>query len=274
MESPTRELILDFVDRPPCVYPDCASLELLSVRGCCDWVTDQVIDELGSGGTIKTALLFRCFQISDDAMIKFIRRNGKSLKKLELSGCTHLTDKTLWAISRYCNELLDLDLTRCLGISDIGINKLTELPLESLLLYADAQLGKSAMAALSQFNRLKRLDLCGIPSLDSNNLISMLRSNGHSLEYLNLSWCVNLCDEAIKFVVDKRTLSNIQSLSIFGVRNMSHDEMKSLIDYLKEIKTCCELDIRAIPSAAEFTQNDCEGLRSIMPQLVQWKLHH
>jgi hypothetical protein len=275
MHAIASELVLDFQDKPNS-FPDCAYLETISLRGCCDWVTDEVMKELGRGGNIKTAMLFRCFNLSDSALIEFARINGGSLRTLELSGCTHITDRTLKALSQYCTKLVNLDLTRCLEISDIGVNYLSEKlqSLESLLLYADSHLGYSSMSALSQLQKLRRIDLCGIPSLASSGLIEILKASGNSIEYLNLSWCVNLTEDAISFIVQHQSLPNIQSLSLFGIKNISHQGIRSLLEYLKELPNCIELDIRGIPYAAAFTENDCKALREIMPQLVQWKLHH
>ena len=268
-----RELILDFQEKP-LLFPNCSSLEVLSLRGCCEWATDEVLNEVGIGGYVKSALLFRCFKVSDKGLIGFLKLNGSKLKTLELSGCTHITDKSLKAIARYCPVLVDLDLTRCTEVTDVGINMLTDLSLETLLLYADAQLGQSGMAALCHFRHLRRLDLCGIHSLNSGHLIRMIESTGDSLEYLNLSWCINVSDEAVAYIIDNQKLKNIQSLSFFGIKNFSSTAISAIVNYLRDIPSCRELDIRAIPSASNYTANDCQHLREIMPHLQEWKLHH
>ena len=137
-------LVLDF-QRKPTEFKDLTSIENLSLRGCCEWVTDDVLDELSVSGHVRNAAFFRCWRLTDRGLSCFLSRNGKNLQRLELSGCTQLTDATLHSISRFSPGLVELDLTRCLGITDVGINFISSRTLESLLLYADSQLTSSSL---------------------------------------------------------------------------------------------------------------------------------
>lgn len=268
------ELILDFQDKPD-PLPSTSSLRHISLRGCCEWVTDEAFSELTTSGGIHTAELFRCWRLTDRGLSLFVKRNGSALRKLELSGCTHITDATLRAIGRFSTDLAELDLTRCLEISDVGINHIVGLShLEVLLLYADAQLSRSAYQAIGQLPVLRKLDLCGHENLDTESLMDILKGCGGSLEYLNLSWCVSLTDPVLDGIVAHARLKRIKYLSIFGIKNFTAEPMRRFIAYLQTLPDLIELDIRAIPSIAELSNDDCIQLRTMLPNLVEWKLHH
>ena len=274
--SASTQLILDFTPKPPtdltCVSDD---LELLSLRGCCEWATDEILEQLSSSGQIKTAYFFRCWRLTDRGLYHFLKRHGDSLLTLDLSGCSHITDKTLQSIQRFCPRLRDLDLTRCVRITDIGINYITDRKdtLESLLLYADAQLTSSAYSAIAQLSQLRRLDLCGHENLETKQLIDIL-NNCTGLEYLNLTWCVRLTDEVLTEIVQNDRLAHVSYLSLFGLKGFSAKPVHDLVEYLSSKPRLHELDLRAIPSAAEYTVDDCKLLRERIPHLVEWKLHH
>ena len=264
-------LVLDF-QRKPTEFKDLTSIENLSLRGCCEWVTDDVLDELSVSGHVRNAAFFRCWRLTDRGLSCFLSRNGKNLQRLELSGCTQLTDATLHSISRFSPGLVELDLTRCLGITDVGINFISSRTLESLLLYADSQLTSSAYKAIACCEGLRTLDLCGHCNLDTLHMIRILEACGDKLEYLNLSWCTELTDEFIDYIISRNKLHRIKYLSLFGLKNMS--KVDALVRYFENVPSLTEFDIRGIPCAFIHSQNDCAQLREQLPRLTEWKLHH
>lgn len=265
------ELKYDFEPRPT-DFPDVLSVTTLSLRACCEWVTDEVLESLSSGRKIETCLLFRCWRVTDRGISRFLRKNGTSLRRLELSGCTRLTDSSLAAIGRYCPRLEQLDLTRCLGISDIGINHVVLPTLSSLLLFADSQLRSSSYEAISGNSNWRSLDFCGHSNLASRDIIRIIDACGHNLEYLNLTWCVELTNEMISHILESKTLGKIEYLSLFGLKNLT--DMRILVEYLAGIPSLTHLDVRGVPCISDLTSDDCKQLRQLLPRLVEWKLHH
>ena len=264
-------LTLDFQSKPES-FSSLESLEVLSLRGCCEWVTDDCLSHLSVSGKIKSVALFRCWRLTDAGLSSFMKRNGGTLRFLELAGCTKITDDTLRSINRFCPRLQYLDLTRCPLITDIGLNFIVSQKLEVLLLYADSQLSASSYDAIAECTSMRKLDLCGHSNLDSHLMINILRSCGSTLEYLNLSWCVGLTDEVIDFVINSRSLRDVKYLSLFGIKNFT--KIDPLVEYLKSIPSLKHLDVRGIPSAFHLTKDDCKRLREIIPDLTEWKLHH
>jgi hypothetical protein len=263
-------LILDFQKKPES-YVNLGSIKVLSLCGCSEWVTDAELSHLCEGGILECARLFRCWRLTDLGIARLVKMNGSTLKRLELSGCTQLTDESLRLISINCEGLLELDLTRCPRISDVGINFIASGRLESILLYADAQLGNSSYLALSHC-KLRQLDLCGHSNLSNSDIIQIMETSGGTLEYLNLSWCTQLTDALVEFIIVRSCLSKIRYLSFFGIKNLK--KIDQLIIYLQNVTSLRQLDLRGIPAAFHLTSNDCADLRNALPMLEEWKLHH
>lgn len=266
-------LVCDFSSAPPVDIDSAQGLEYLSLAGCSEWVTDDVVIKLSRGGRLRRVQLFRCWRVTDKAIRKLVMENGSNLEVLELAGCSGVTDKALRSIGKFCRRLESLDLTRCPNITDVGINYIDSIPLNTLLLYADSQLGRSAYTCIGHsMQSLVHLDLCGHSNLHTDTLVGILRSCP-LLEVLNLSWCVELDDKFVSSILGDRLLRNIKSLSLFGIRNLSSNALMGLLKYFKGTLSLHALDVRAIPSVACLTDNDCLELRGSLPQLTSWKLH-
>jgi len=275
MNKDHRMLVLDFQNEAPSLNSDSLeSLEEISLNGCSEWVTDDVIIPIISStkpGFLRSISLFRCWKLTDRAIFHIVKHSN--LELLNLSGCLKITDKSLRCIGRFGEgRIRHLDLTRCPDVTDLGINYLSSLnsTLEILILYADSQLGQSAYEAICEFRNLRRLDLCGHGRLSDHSLIAILR-NMPNLEYLNLSWCVALTKETVEAIVTERLLSKIHTVSFFGIQALTN--CRKLVEYFSEVPSIRGLDVRGIPAISDITDNDCQGLRSILPSVEEWKLH-
>lgn len=267
--------VFDFSEKP-ISFPEPRGLEVLSLRGCSEWVTDEVLGTLVVGGQLTEVYLFRCTRLTDRGVINLVRNCGKALRNIELSGCIKISDESLKAIGRYCKVVQSLDLTRCPLITDVGINFILDecsKRLEVLLLYADSGLGPSTYLGISEAHNLKKLDLCGHHNLSSSELIRII-TNCENLVYLNLSWCTNISDEAIQAILEMKKLKHVEYLSLHGIKSLSRDVAIGLIEYLKGISSLTSLDLRGIPSVSDYTIDECLKLRETISSLVEWKLHH
>jgi len=272
----TNSLILDFSGTPPATFGEIGFLEHISLNGCSEWVTDEIIESLSVGRKLISVSLFRCWRITDRSLYYLLRHNGSTLKYLSLSGCTNISDKALLYISRFSIGGIDsIDLTRCPRISDVGINHLSGSPsishsLKKIRLYADSQLGSSAHEAIKEFKSLEELDLCGHSQL-TDKALSRIMKECPNLRSLNLSWCTSLSNVVIRDIIEGSLLEHVETLSLFG--NSAMSDVSDLVDYLAEKNTIRELDVRGIPEVAHLSAHDCEGLRKRLPTLENWKLH-
>lgn len=273
----SRELILDFSPEQSVALDSLCPTQTLSLNGCSEWVTDEVIERFSIGGNLESVSLFRCWRITDRGVFHLMRTNGSRVKRLCLAGCTNISDKSLAYIARFSIAGIEsLDVTRCPRISDLGINHLSQSrfishSLKSLRLYSDSQLGTSTYDAIGEFLNLEELDLCGHTNLSDERLLSIL-TNCSNLRSLNLSWCTSLTDMVIRGIIQNGLLGKVQSLSLFGNKAMSN--ASDLVEYLGHTKAPIrELDIRGIPAASHLTANNCQGLRKLLTTIENWKLH-
>jgi hypothetical protein len=271
--SMSDTLNLDFFPSLPTSIESVENLKTLSLSGCSEWVTNDIIASLVSGGKLEDVQLFRCCRVTDRGIHSLVSKNGSSLRSLGLAGCSGVTDRGMKYIGRFCKSLTSLDLTRCPNVSDLGINYLDTLNLRSLRLYANSHLGTSSHELIAEtFRALEVLDLCGHENLTSSSLVKILHSCP-DIEFLNLSWCVSLNDEFIGPIVDAGLLKRLKSISLFGNKSLSKPALDKLIAYLASVPSLTELDIRAIPAMADLAENECAILRQRLPTLTGWKLH-
>ncbi|WPK23110.1 hypothetical protein PUMCH_000335 [Australozyma saopauloensis] len=101
---------------------------------------------------------------------------SRNLRVLNLGYCKHLTDHTMYHLSKHANESLEsLDLTRCTTISDAGFQYWSQ----------------------HSFPNLKKLSLKDCTFLTDQAIISLANA-APNLEILDLNFCCALLDVAIE----------------------------------------------------------------------------
>ncbi|ODV95536.1 hypothetical protein PACTADRAFT_20457, partial [Pachysolen tannophilus NRRL Y-2460] len=101
-----------------------------------------------------------------------------NLKKMDLSYCKHMTDKSMAILAgRASDRIEELILTRCTTITDNGFH----------------------YWSLHQFPKLRKLVLKDCTFLSDNSIISIATS-APNLTYLDISFCCALTDSAIDFL--------------------------------------------------------------------------
>ncbi|KAJ1433188.1 hypothetical protein B484DRAFT_447379 [Ochromonadaceae sp. CCMP2298] len=91
--------------------------------GNTEGVTDAALEELAAGWSerscaLQVLIMCGCANIHDDGVIAVISK-AKDLRRLDLEG-TEITDASLLTVA-HCSRLQVLVLTRCEGISDVGL---------------------------------------------------------------------------------------------------------------------------------------------------------
>ena len=181
-------------------------------------------------------------------------------------------------------SLRALDLTRCPGVSDAGLRVLAASPcarwLEELVLYADAQFGADALAAVlaAAGPRLRRLDLCGAAQLTDAALLALLPRGGGSdaahtplaLETLNLTWCVQLTDDALATLLP--ACPSLRWLSVHGIAGMGPAALGALAASPGARAHLRSLDVRGCASLP-LQDRAPAALRKRLPALRAFVLH-
>ena len=151
--------------------------------------------------------------LDDETMEIIIKKHGKHLKYLSLKGCQYLTNFSLAQLSRYCNNLLTLNISEC-SFSSAGIELISEN--ENLI------------------NSLKVLDVSKCYLLDQGSILPLSKlTNLKMLSLRNLEW---LSSSNLPYIIQ-----NMKNISKVDVRNcdeftkQSLEQVKSGIDHPIEI---------------------------------------
>ena len=165
-------------------------------------------------------------------------------------------------------------------MSDGGLRALAAAPcaaaLEELVLYADAQFGPAALAALLAAcgPRLRRLDLCGAAQLTDAALLALLPRGAASaalaLQTLNLTWCVQLGDAALARLLP--ACPALRWLSLHGIAGVGAGTLGALEASPAARDTLRALDVRGC-AALPLPERAPAALRKRLPALRAFVLH-
>ncbi|KAK4582951.1 hypothetical protein RGQ29_025926 [Quercus rubra] len=137
---------------------------------------------------------------------------GHNIKELVLADCVKLTDSSFKVISETCPGLCAIDL--------VNLSKLTDFAIGYLANGCRAIQNDEAFAAFLETSGdwLKELSLNNVKKVGYNTAASLGR-HSKRLHTLDLSWCRNLTDEAVGFIVDNCLSLRITKVFLDGHSN-------------------------------------------------------
>jgi len=133
--------------------------------------------ESSEAGLVKVNLS-GCTNITDKVVSSLANLHGWTLENLNLDGCKNISDASLMAIAENCALLCDLDVSKC-TITDAGI---------------------AVLAHAEQIN-LQILSLSGC-TLVSDRSLTALRKLGHTLLGLNIQHCNAINNSTVDTLVE------------------------------------------------------------------------
>ncbi|KFK39888.1 hypothetical protein AALP_AA3G302000 [Arabis alpina] len=156
----------------------------------------------------------------------FVTARGKALKKLILTNAVKLTDSSVKVISENCPNLSMLDLANVCKLTDSSLGYLANgcQALEKLIfcrnsfrylicivsVYSD-----EAVAAFLETagGSLKELSLNNVKKV-GHNTASALAKRSEKLQILDISWCRDISDKSLGYIVDN--CLSLKVLKLFG----------------------------------------------------------
>ncbi|KAF8821726.1 putative F-box protein [Cardiosporidium cionae] len=168
--------------------------------------------------------------------------------------------------------LLELDLTKCLYISEAGIRMVCEsmLHLRKLILYGCNHLKPTAFTQLHLLSHLQILDLCGT-LISDESLVRML-DICKVLRCIDLSWCLSISDESLIAFANHPT--SWEWISFHGNRFFSLPPFEVFLNSPSS-RYIHSLDIQGCVGLSKYQH--AEGiatLREKLPSLLYLHLHH
>ncbi|KAL2338786.1 hypothetical protein Fmac_013232 [Flemingia macrophylla] len=154
--------------------------------------------------------------VSDEFIKEYIVASGHNMKELVLKDCEKLTDASIKVIAEHCPGLCALDLICLDKLTDLSIGYLANScrTLRTLKLCRNP-FSDEAIAAFLEITggSLKELSLNNIKKVDHQTTLSLAR-HAKNLHTLDLSWCRNLTDNELGFIVDN--CLSLRLLKLFG----------------------------------------------------------
>ncbi|KAL5149351.1 DNA repair protein rhp7 [Glycine soja] len=154
--------------------------------------------------------------VSDEFIKDYIIECGHNMKELILKDCRKLTDASIKGIAEHCPGLCALDLMNLDKLTDLSLGYLTNScrALHTLKLCRNP-FSDEAIAAFLEITgvSLKELSLNNIKKVGHHTTLSLAR-HAKNLHILDLSWCRNLTDNELGFIVD--SCFSLRLLKIFG----------------------------------------------------------
>lgn len=82
------------------------------------------------------------------ATIDYITKRLPNIRKLHVYGAEGLTDRDIKKLADSCTSLYELDISKCKGITDLGIGYISRLPLQYLFVNDMTHILKGALSSL------------------------------------------------------------------------------------------------------------------------------
>ncbi|KAK9376940.1 uncharacterized protein V1513DRAFT_429760 [Lipomyces chichibuensis] len=164
-----------------------------------------------------------------------------NLKRVSLSYCKHITDKSMHHLAAHASSRLEvLDLTRCTTITDVGFGYWAARP----------------------FPRLRKLCLADCTFLSDKAIVS-LAAAAKALEELDLSFCCALSDVSVEVLSLGCPLLKSLSLAFCGSA-VSDASLRAVARHLLDLRTLSVRGcVRVTNAGVDAVVNGCVNLQCL-----------
>ncbi|XP_074652297.1 uncharacterized protein LOC141906806 [Tubulanus polymorphus] len=213
-----------------------------------------------------------------------------NIHRINLNGCSKLSDKGLQVIANRCPEITHLDLLGCANITNMAIfevvSKCTNLEHLNLLgcssitcisLTPEASMQASPLRSKQIF--LRYLDMSDCVDLEDGGL-SIIASHCTQLCYLYLRRCTRVSDIGVQYIANYCTmlrelsLSDCRRITDFGLRELS--KLETSLRYLS-IAKCDKISDVGVRYIAKFCYKlrylNCRGCEAVSDDSIVQLAH-
>ncbi|XP_057792263.1 F-box/LRR-repeat protein 3 [Salvia miltiorrhiza] len=187
--------------------------------------------------------------------------SAAGLRDLNLDKCLNISDAGLAKVAVGCPELRSLSLRWCFGVTDIGIQLLSNKCLHLKRLdISYLKVSSESLRWISEMERLETLQMVGCGSVDDMGLLHIANKCA-SLKVLDISRCDRLSMDALCSVINGHNrLLQLHASYCFSELSMS------FVDRLKDLTNLEVLRIdgaRVSDSMLNIISNNCKCLAKV-----------
>ncbi|KAJ0653880.1 putative leucine-rich repeat domain superfamily [Helianthus annuus] len=199
-----------------------------------------------------------------DVCISHLVNNCKHIVHLNLSGCEGISDKSLQMITESYLHLESRDITRCVKITDGGLQHVMVKcsGLKSLNLYALSSFTNGVYKKMLLLAHLRFLDLCALFSI----------AKSKSIRTLNLTWYVRVTDAGVIAIGQGCTLALLLNFlvfrNLFGIVGVTEKCLEALLKLCSN--TLTKVDVN---ECIGIKRRSREELLQLFPYVRCFKVH-
>ena len=161
---------------------------------------------------LRCLVLRNCTHWLHEYIVVDVLRENRQLKKLDLSGCPKLTNVTLFKLTQYCPNLIELHLKECIWVSPDACLKisLSCKDIEYLDLSDCPRVDDECVCILSvNLKKLGTLLLNGCLKV-SDVCSAVIAMKGKKLRHLGLKDCPNITETAFEWLEYCKSLEYLE----------------------------------------------------------------
>jgi len=206
----------------------CPNLTSLNLSECSRITGAAFATLVQSCQNLSTLKLHKC-DVTDDWFSNTFC-NCSSLTKLDLTGCSGISDEAFPDLARIFLNLTSLNITAC-SISDIGVMYLADgLPLLSSFCLRACNISDQSLAFLANCPDLMELNLWGCQITDAG--LSHVK-NWENLTSLNIGNCAKISEEGLGVLA--RTRPSLMTLSVWSNNSLTNSGLMMLANKLSKL---------------------------------------
>ncbi|KAK9081497.1 hypothetical protein Syun_030821 [Stephania yunnanensis] len=194
-----------------------SSVKELYLDDCHDIEAMLILPDLMELQNLEVLSLKSINTVCDYFVDGLVSSCGQTIKELFLANCSELTDDAVGTIAAFCCGLRSLDICNMYKLTDVAIDYLIHgfRSMEVLKLGCNS-FSDEAIAALIKASgkSLVELSLNKLTKVGPSTAISISRRCSRNLQFLDLSWCRNLTDDAMGIIADN--CMSLRLLKLFG----------------------------------------------------------